>query len=91
MRREPIFSGWWIVAATVIGLLFGYSTFVGITFGLFIKPLEEAFGWSRTQISFGLTLCHVLNWFDAKRGLAFSGIPEIKPQGKYCLRAPLDG
>ena len=60
MKGKTLYFGWWIVAATVIGLLFGYGTFVGITFGLFIKPLEAEFGWSRTQISFGLTVCQLL-------------------------------
>ena len=60
MKGKTFYFGWWIVAATVIGLLFGYGTFVGITFGLFIKPLEAEFGWSRTQISFGLTVCQLL-------------------------------
>ena len=60
MKGKTLYFGWWIVAATVIGLLFGYGTFVGITFGLFIKPLEAEFGWSRTQISLGLTVCQLL-------------------------------
>lgn len=60
MNGKTLYFGWWVVAATMIGLLFGYGTFVGMTFGLFIKPLETEFGWSRTQISFGLTVCQLL-------------------------------
>ena len=51
------FFGWWVVFAAFAGIFFGLSTFIGVTFGLFLKPLAAEFGWSRTEISFGLTLC----------------------------------
>ncbi len=56
-KRNPVFFGWWVVFAALIGLLFGsYSTFSGITFGLFVKPLEASFGWSRSEISLALSI-----------------------------------
>jgi len=54
--REGIFYGWYIVAATIIGVALGYSVVAVMAFGTFIVPLQEAFGWSRGQISFGLTV-----------------------------------
>lgn len=51
-----LFFGWYVVAASTVGLVFGLSTFIGIGFGLFLKPLSEAFGWSRAEVSFALTL-----------------------------------
>ncbi len=53
-----VFFGWWVVFASFFGMLFGsYSVFIGVTFSLFVKPLEAAFGWTRTEISLALTLC----------------------------------
>ncbi len=57
---QPIFFGWYVVAASAVGLVFGLSTFLGISFGLFLKPLSEAFGWSRAQVSFALTISTVI-------------------------------
>ncbi len=56
--NRPFFFGWWVVFAAFFGMLFGsYSVFIGITFSLFVKPLEAAFHWSRTEISLAVTLC----------------------------------
>ncbi len=55
---RPFFFGWWVVFASCFGMLFGsYSVFIGVTFALFVKPLEAAFNWSRTEISLALTIC----------------------------------
>lgn len=51
-RREEnrVFYGWWIVFACSIVIFFG--TGIGFySFGVFVKPLEAHFGWSRTAIS----------------------------------------
>jgi MFS family permease len=49
-RRQKAFYGWWIVAATSVVIFFG--TGIGFySFGVFVKPLEAEFGWSRTAIS----------------------------------------
>jgi MFS family permease len=51
-----IYRGWIVLAASIVVIMVG----VGITFSLavFLKPLEEQFGWSRSLIS-GIAL---LNW-----------------------------
>jgi sugar phosphate permease len=54
-----IFYGWYIIAACVLGICFG---FVGVTiyaFSAFTLPLTDEFGWSRGAISFGMTLAHI--------------------------------
>ncbi len=51
-----VFDGWYIVAATIVGVALGYSVVAVMSFGTFIVPLQEAFGWSRGQISLGLTI-----------------------------------
>ncbi len=56
--EKRIFYGWYIIAASALGICFGH---VGITiyaFSVFTLPLAHAFGWSRGAISFGMTLAH---------------------------------
>jgi len=54
--KKGIFYGWYIVAATIVGVSLGYSVVAVMSFGTFISPLEQEFGWSRGQISLGLTI-----------------------------------
>ena len=44
----------------MIGLVVCYSTFVAYAFGLFIKPLNTEFGWSRTEITGAFALGNLL-------------------------------
>jgi len=55
-RKSGLFYGWYIVSAAIVGLALGYSVVAVMSFGTFIKPLEESFGWSRGQISLGLSI-----------------------------------
>ena len=50
-----IFYGWWMVLVTAVGLTAGPILVTG-TFGLFVKPLAETFGWSRGAISLGFSI-----------------------------------
>ena len=51
-----IFYGWWVVLAASIGLALHAGPLIVPTFGVFLKPLSQEFGWSRTQISFAFSL-----------------------------------
>lgn len=53
---NKIFYGWWVVVAAAIGSFMSYGPIIAFTFGVFIKPLSEEFGWSRTDISLGFSL-----------------------------------
>lgn len=64
------FYGWWVVVSTIVGLALGYSVVSVMSFGTFIKPLEETFGWSRGQISLGPTIIG----FTAIIAFPFAGI-----------------
>jgi MFS family permease len=55
-RGEKIFYGWWVVLAAGIGASMSYGPIIAFTFGVFIKPLSEEFGWSRADISLGFSL-----------------------------------
>jgi MFS family permease len=43
------FLGWRVLAACVVGLACGMATAVVSTFGVFVGPLREAFGWSQSE------------------------------------------
>lgn len=43
--------GWWIVFVAAIGLFMGYGPVVTFTFGVFLRMLNQEFGWSRGDIS----------------------------------------
>ncbi len=53
--HQKIFYGWWVVGAAGIGSFMSYGPIIAFTFGVFIKPLSEEFGWSRTDISLGFS------------------------------------
>lgn len=48
-------SGWPTLLACAAGACAGITGLAFYTFGLFVKPLSEAFGWSRGQITLGMS------------------------------------
>ena len=51
-----VYRGWWVVLVSSIGLMLHYGPVISGTFGVFLKPLSEEFGWSRTEISLGFSI-----------------------------------
>lgn len=59
-----IFYGWWIVLSAAVIQFVGVG--MGIfTFGVFLKPLAQEFGWSRGEISWGISLLSITQIFMA--------------------------
>jgi len=54
-----IFYGWWMVLVTAVALTAGPILITG-TFGIFVKPLAETFGWSRGAISLGFSIVAIM-------------------------------
>jgi predicted MFS family arabinose efflux permease len=54
-KSPGIYYGWWIVATAAVGMSTGPGQFAFGALGLFMIPLNEEFGWSRTEISLALT------------------------------------
>jgi sugar phosphate permease len=54
-RRERLYYGWVVVGASVLVL----AGFLGtlLSFGVFLKPLQAQFGWSRAATSGAMSLC----------------------------------
>ncbi len=51
-----IYPGWYQVAATVSGSGLGFLTIAIICFSIFVKPLQEEFGWQRGEIAIALSI-----------------------------------
>lgn len=74
-------TGWPVVMASLAG--FSLISFYTFSFGAFIAPIEQEFGWSRAQISIGLSvititagvLTPLLGWVVDKLGPRRVGLP----------------
>ncbi len=59
MQKTKIFYGWWVVAACfVLCFLFAGAGFY--SFSIFIKPLENEFGWDRAAISLTMSIHFII-------------------------------
>ena len=68
--RAPFFKNpWWVVVGAVVGLIVGSGAVVAFTFSLFLRPMAAEFGWTRSQVSTGLTAFQLL----AAIGTPFAG------------------
>jgi MFS family permease len=64
------YPGWKIVIASFFGIMVSFAAIVPYTFGLFLKPLAESFGWHREAISAGFSIA-ALTLAAASPGLGF--------------------
>jgi MFS family permease len=55
-KSGKVFYGWWVVLTAGVGLALHFGPIIVPTFGVFLKPLSQEFGWSRTQISLAFSL-----------------------------------
>ncbi len=46
---------WWLVFGSTLALIVGNGPVIVFTFGVFLKPVIDEFGWSRGTVSAGLT------------------------------------
>lgn len=53
-------ASWRTLAGTGVLAMFGVQALYGVTFGLFMLPLQQELGWSRGDIAFSLTLTTLL-------------------------------
>jgi len=54
-NSPKVYYGWWIVLTAAVGMSTGPGQFAFGALGLFMIPLNEEFGWSRTEVSLALT------------------------------------
>jgi MFS family permease len=55
-KGGKVFYGWWVVLASGVGLAMHIGPIIVATFGVFLKPLSQEFGWNRAQISLAFSL-----------------------------------
>jgi predicted MFS family arabinose efflux permease len=48
---DELRDGWWLILTSALGCALGYGALVFYTFGLFIDPIGQEFGWTRGQVS----------------------------------------
>jgi MFS family permease len=61
-RLHAIFrSRWWIVFASILGLIVGFGSIVVFAFSVFLKPISEDLGLSRSALSSAFTIATVAN------------------------------
>lgn len=53
-EKAVLRNRWWIVVASVLGLLVGTGSILILNFGVFMKPVTEELGWSRGAFSAAL-------------------------------------
>jgi sugar phosphate permease len=72
--RRKVFYGWWLLAGSVVAMALGSGVSFW-SFGLYISPLEEEFGWSRAEVSLGFSVSLLIGgltgpfigrWIDAR-------------------------
>ncbi|MDE2685893.1 MAG: MFS transporter [Chloroflexota bacterium] len=54
----PIYAGWWVISAPFLAAMLTVGS-GQYAFGLLITPLEQEFGWTRTQINLSLSFTAV--------------------------------
>lgn len=50
-ESSPGYEGWRVAAAGGVGVFVSFASVAVYTFGIFLKPLTDAFGWSRESVS----------------------------------------
>lgn len=50
-ENSPGYPGWRVAVASGIGVFVSFASLLVYTFGIFLKPLAEEFGWSRQAVS----------------------------------------
>lgn len=59
LKRSKIFYGWFVVVASVL-VMFGISGGM-FSFGVFLKPMKDEFGWSTTSLSLAFAITFMLS------------------------------
>ena len=50
-ESSPRYAGWQVAAASGVGVFVSFASLLVYTFGVFLKPIAEEFGWSREAVS----------------------------------------
>jgi MFS family permease len=56
LPNTPFYPGWYQVGASVVGTGLSFVIIAILCFSIFVKPLQEEFGWTRGEISIALSI-----------------------------------
>jgi len=76
---------WFVILASAVGVGVGLTGLPFYTFGVFINPLEDAYGWSRSAIAAGLMVVNggtlllspVVGWGMDRFGAKWIAVPSL--------------
>ena len=54
-RLGRLYYGWWVLFGMVVAMVVAEGVTFG-SFGAYVLPLEDHFGWSRAQVSLGFSV-----------------------------------
>ncbi len=96
--RRRVFYGWWLLAAAVVSMALG-SGISFWSFGLYVDPLEDEFGWSRAEVSFGFSVSLLVSgvvapligrWIDTRGPRSAILVGAVLTAASYVLLAFTD-
>ena len=61
---SKLFYGWWVVVVCMLCISTGPGPFAFASFGLFVLPITQEFGWNRAEISFSLSVMIAMTAFS---------------------------
>ena len=62
--KNRIYYGWWVIGALVLALTISSGTGF-YCFGVFMEPVREDFGWTKTQVTWVITIYWLVSGFSS--------------------------
>ena len=84
--RRKLYYGWWVLFGMVVAMIVAEGVTFG-SFGAYVLPLEEHFGWSRAQVSLGFSV--TVGMVGASAPLIGRLIDAVGPRRLMLIGAPL--
>ena len=85
-RRRKLYYGWWVLFGMVVAMVVAEGVTFG-SFGAYVLPLEDHFGWSRAQVSLGFSV--TVGVVGATAPLIGRLIDVVGPRRLMLIGAPL--
>ncbi|HLF78688.1 MAG TPA: MFS transporter [Dehalococcoidia bacterium] len=93
--RRHVYYGWWVLAVGTVAMALGSGLSMS-SFGLYVGPLEDEFGWTRAEVSLGfsasvltggLSAPLIGHWIDSRGARSSIVLGALLASGSYLLLA----
>jgi len=93
-----VYYGWWLLAGAVVSMAIGSGVSFW-SFGLYVDPLEEEFGWSRAEVSLGFSFALLVSgvssplvgrWIDTRGPRSAIIVGAVLTAATYLLLATVN-